>query len=480
MGHAMGIGAASWLLLGMLLMTPASAAAEQQSDIELAVADLDRDHDRATAAVYALQAGGAAAAAAIDMAWPSLSLLAHKRAVVALQSLAREHDAAVSALAAAARSQDEELRELGLTALSRAGPRGREGLVALLHDARAGDRAASLLARNHPDFAISPLLATIAADQGTSRRQLRHALSIAVGRAERPRVVLLAWLKSVPPSEAVASAAQALSALDGQRDIVVSLIEQALAQPSDFVTSWRLLLSAGAAAQSDVIDRWVERQLAEPSEWMLRAAAVDAVAARGAREKARPSLADPHPRVRSRAATVLSGDPGSLLARATLARRDLWPMVRASAVRSLRNEPDAAAVIVAAVDDPMSTVREAAVESLADAPNEEGWDRVHHRLRDANEWPNVTAAAIAYVVAHCRTDATESLFRVVLRANRSNALTEDLNNAARAIEALRALGTAESEAFVERLRETPGVPSTLKIALERPLEPGPGCIRPGT
>jgi hypothetical protein len=155
-------------------------------------------------------------------------------------------------------------------------------------------------------------------------------------------------------------------------------------------------------------------------------------------------------------------------------------MVRASAVRSLRNDPDAAAVIVAAVDDSMSAVREAAVESLTDAPHEEGWGRVHRRLRDGNEWPNVTAAAIAYVVAHCRADATESLFRVVLRATRSNALTEDLNNAARAIEALRALGTPQSAAFVERLRETPGVPPTLKIALERPLEPGSECTPPGT
>jgi len=83
----------------------------------------------------------------------------------------------------------------------------------------------------------------------------------------------------------------------------------------------------------------------------------------------------------------------------------------------------------------MSLVRAAAIEALASAPHEEGWERIHRRLRDSNEWPNVTAAAIDYAAAHCRTDAVDALLRVVLRAAPSNARTEDLNNAAHAIEA---------------------------------------------
>jgi hypothetical protein len=213
---------------------------------------------------------------------------------------------------------------------------------------------------------------------------------------------------------------------------------------------------------------------------MLRAAAVDAVTARGEREQARPSLDDPYPRVRVRAATALSGDPASLLERATLARRDPWPMVRAAAVHSLRTEPSALPVVVASVDDSMSVVRVAAIEVLTPASHDEGWNRIHGRLRAANEWPNVTAAAIAYAAAHCRTDASESLFRVVMRASPSNALTEDLNNAARAIEALRALGTPEASMALERLRATPEVPPTLKMALDRPLGEDARCAGPAS
>jgi hypothetical protein len=166
-----------------------------------------------------------------------------------------------------------------------------------------------------------------------------------------------------------------------------------------------------------------------------------------------------------------------MLERATLARRDPWPMVRAAAVRSLRSEGKALAVVVASVDDSMSQVRAAAIEVLTPSPHDEGWERIHRRLRARDEWPRVTAAAIEYAVAHCRADAAEALFRVVMRARPGNALTEDLNNAARAIEALRALGSQEALAAVEQLRGTEGLPLTLKMGLERPLAEDSRCAR---
>lgn len=448
--------------------------------MDLAVRDLGAEHDRATAALYALQSGGAPAAEAIRDAWPSLSVLAQKRAIAALRGLAMEHDAAVDALVAAARSEDERVRELGLAALRRASHQGRKGLVALLADPRDGDLAASALARTDPDFAVTHLLDAISAAGGPDRPGLRNALAIAVRRAEAPGPALDAWLGAEPPPAAVASAALALSTIDDRRDEVASFVAYALRAPIDFPTAWRLLQSASAAATSVPIDRWVAAQLTEPEEWMLRAAAVDAITARGAREQARPALRDPYPRVRARAAAALSGDAATLVDRATLARRDTWPLVRASAVASLRTEGDALPVIVASIDDSMSVVRVAAIEALLPASHDEGWDRIHRRLRAPNEWPGVVAAAIRYVVAHCRTDAAESLFRVVMRAAPSHALTEDLNNAARAIEALRALGTAEANAVIERLQTTPGVPPTLKMALDEPLADGARCETGGS
>jgi HEAT repeat protein len=256
---------------------------------------------------------------------------------------------------------------------------------------------------------------------------------------------------------------------------MASYVRYALSGSDTFATSWRLLRAAGAAGDDAAIDEWVKAQLRVEEPWMLREAAVDAAATRGFREAARPNLSDPYPRVRMRAASALSGDAASMVDRATLARKDTWPMVRAEAVESLRSEPDALPVVIAAVNDSMSVVRAAAIRVLTDAPHDEGWDRIHARLRAKNEWPIVTEAAIAYVVAHCRTDAAESLFRIVMRAAPSSALTEDLNNAARAIEALRQLGTPEANAVIERLRATPGVPPTLKMALDAPLPEDGGC-----
>ena len=448
--------------------------------ISEAVRSLDADHDQALAAVYVLRAGGERAAKQLRDAWPTLSLLGQKRALGALSQLAKDHDAAVGALVEAARSDDEEIRERALAILRRTTPRGRDGLVALLADPEVGDRAASLLARTEPDFALEPLLEAIAKPGGADRRGLRSALGTAVQRGDSDaKRRLRAWLAGGPPAKAVASVAMGLSSLDEYRAVIASFVEYAVVHSTDFATKWRLLQSAGAAGASGEVDRWVRSKLDGPEEWMLRQAAVDAITARGHREDARGSLSDPYPRVRASAATVLSGDPDSLTERATLARRDTWPMVRAEAVTSLRTESAAIPVIVASVDDSMSLVRAAAIAVLAASSHDRGWERVHQRLRARNEWPEVTAAAIDYVVAHCRTDGVEALFRVVMRAAPSNALTEDLNNAARAIEALRALGSPEAKATVEQLRGTEGVPPTLKMALEQPLPEDSRCAPAG-
>jgi len=445
-----------------------------------AVRDLEADHDRAARAIYVLQAGGDKAAKQIRDRWPALSLLGQKRAINALVVLAGAHDAAVDALVAAARSEDDEIRARALAALERSGRRGCEGLGQLLLDTRVGDRAAASLARTDPDFAMEPLLAAMASPGGEERPGLRYALATAVGRSSEDAAQRLRqWLGGSPNAAVVASVATGLAYLSEQHDLLASLIEYAVPKSNEFPTIWRLLRSAKAAGASDVIDDWIRSQLNESEEWMLRQAAVDAIAARGHREDARPSLGDAYPRVRASAAAVLSGDSASLLDRAALARRDTWPMVRAEAVISLRNDDEALPVVVASVDDSMSLVRAAAIEVLTASAHDEGWERIQRRLRADNEWPEVTAAAIDYAAIHCRTDAVESLWRIVGRAAASNARTEDLNNAARAVEALRTLHVPDAEALIERLRETEAIPPTLKMALEKPLPEDGGCPRTG-
>ncbi|NND29518.1 MAG: hypothetical protein HKN97_13090 [Myxococcales bacterium] len=468
-------------LATLLPVWAAAATADPSSDpavIADAVRQLDADHDRAVAAVYVLQTGGEVAAKQIAAGWPTISRLGKTRALDALKRLALSHDAALDALIQAARSDDEDLRDKALQTLRQLGRRGERALAALIADPAVGDLAAQLLARADPDFALLPLLDAMAERDGANRPALRAALAVALQRSVRdPDAKLLAWLRKEPAVSAVASASMALIGLAAQRAPMTSFVAYGALRSEDFPSTWRLLQCAADAGPSGEIDRWVQSQVDGPEEWMLRQAAVEASAARGHRELARAALKDTSPRVRASAASVLSGDDGSMLERATLARRDPWPMVRAAAVSSLRNEGDALAVVVASVDDSMSQVRAAAIEVLTPSPHDEGWDRIHRRLRARDEWPRVTAAAIDYVVAHCRADAAEALFRVVMRAAPGNALTEDLNNAARAIEALRALGSQEALAIVEQLRGTEGLPPTLKMGLEQPLAEDSRCAR---
>ena len=207
-----------------------------------AVRNLDADHDRAIAAVYVLQAGGQRAAMQIRDAWPSLLLLGRKRALGALRQLAEQHDAAVEALVEAARSGDEDLRNSALTILQRTKPRGLGGLVSLLPDPVVGDRAASLLARAEPSFAIEPLLDAIAQPGGADRHGLRSALGTAVQRSnDDSKERLRGWLSTRPPAESVASAAMGLASLDEYRNIVASFVEYAATKTTDFAARWRLL-----------------------------------------------------------------------------------------------------------------------------------------------------------------------------------------------------------------------------------------------
>ena len=451
------------------------ALSQAPTDFASAIQELEGDHDRAVGAVRQLSAGGEAAATALGDRWSSLSPRSQRRALVALASLAKTEEPAVACLLVAARSNDAQIREGALSALGRAGPLGWQGLARLLGDSKVGDRAAVLLARVAPDDAIGPILGALSAEGGAERPALRGALATAWQRADGELERFADWLASEPPVAAVGSAALGLAPIGRHLEVTSALIEYAAPRTQDFATRWRLLKAASDAAPSDTIDAWTVAQLETANEWMIRQAAVQTLASRGGRAQTRGALEDGYPRVRAAAAGALSQDPESMTTRAALARKDTWPMVRAAAIRSLSSEPAATPIVVAAVDDPMSAVRVAAIEVLTRVSHDEGWERVHGRLRNRKEWPRVTSAAIAYVIAHCRTDAVGALDAVIRRAASPAALTDDINNAARAIVALRALGTPQAEAAIESLQRSPGTPPTLKIALEEPLPEARRC-----
>ncbi|MEM7137142.1 MAG: hypothetical protein AAF500_11215 [Myxococcota bacterium] len=464
------------LVIGVGLGWPAGGSAADADRFHAAVNDLGADHDRSLAAVRTLERGGGQAAAAVSKAWPSLSSLGQKRAIEVLRRLAPRHREAVRGLVQAARSPDAEIQAEALTALSESGPAGHAGLAKLVSEPGVGDQAAILLARADPDVAMPVLLSAFDGPSGAARPALRQALGTSFRRAHRQASAVVSdWLRSNPSSGAAASAAVGLAGVASAGELQTRLVEHAIEGAGAFEVNWWILEAARTAGDSESIDRFARSELANADAWMLRASAIDSLAARGEREAARTALADPYPRVRMHAARALGGDDASVTRRAAMARRDVWPMVRAAATSSLRADPVALPVIVAAVDDPMSEVRAAAIRSLIDMDETDAWDRVHARLRDSDEWPPVVDAAIDYAVARCRGDATEALFGVVRRAASPTPLTEDLNSAARAVEALRVLDTPEANMIVTQLAETAEVPRTLQMAVEAPLDTPAQC-----
>ena len=57
-----------------------------------------------------------------------------------------------------------------------------------------------------------------------------------------------------------------------------------------------------------------------------------------------------------------------------------------------------------------------------------------------------------------------------------SALTDDINNAAQAVVALRALDTPEAEAAILQIHGATGLPQALQMALEEPLPKHRRCV----
>ncbi|MCZ7678551.1 MAG: HEAT repeat domain-containing protein [Sandaracinaceae bacterium] len=203
---------------------------------------------------------------------------------------------------------------------------------------------------------------------------------------------------------------------------------------------------------------------------MLRAAAVEALARRDAErrvEAARRALSDDYPRVRTEAVRVLdAADQGDDVL-AALAREDSWPMVRAAAVEALWDRPSGRAVVRAAVRDRSQRVRRSAVLALARARDREAWPLVRARLADANEWPQVTVAALRYVHDLCLREASDALVAVIRRGLEPEPFQPDVDVAAVAVDLALLLGGPR-----RRRRAASRIGPTSRRACARPSSGG--------
>lgn len=484
----------SWQCVSVVLDEAAGGATAQTGIAEVAaytdldfgqgidqlVAALADDGDRATEAARLLGSLGAAAVARTAQAWDDLTPLGRRRAVRVFADHARTDPAARAALMRGAGDPDAEVRVRAVEALVGAGDAARPALQELLRvPGDAGDLAALALAQRHPGEALPSILAGLEAEGGSERPVLRRALRVAVQRAEEnvAAEALGAWSNTERSVAASAACAVALAPLPPVRQVAAKLVRGSFRRAERFEDEWRLVAAARELPSDPDVDPWLAQLAREADEWMLRAAAVEALVARqagDAGEVARAALEDPYPRVRAAAVGALEGEADATYAIATRARRDPWPLVRARAVKALAPHPRARPVVRSALGDRAEQVRAAAIGALARARDRGAWPSIASRLTDDDEWPSVISAGVAFARELCVAEAREPLIAVLRRGIRPNAWAPDVDVAVEALGALVDLGgEAAREALT--IAGRPSSPPQLRAAAQRARTAAPRC-----
>jgi len=418
------------------------------------IEELVADGERGPESARLLATLGEPAVAAVREAWETLTPTGRRRSLRVFGENAATSEAARAGLVTAARDPDDDVRGDALRALAEAGEVAVGSLAALVPDARAGDDAAIALARRHPDEATPILLEAMAEGSGSERRALRRALQTAAERGtEEARETIARWVAGGPETAAAAAAALSLSRAEPARESAAALLRGVAGEARRFEDRWRLVAASKALDSDPPVDAWLATTARDAEEWMLRAAALEALAARdeaASHVAARAAIDDPYPRVRVAAIEVLARDAQTVDRIAVAARRDGWPMVRAAAVGALADDPRALPVVRAAVDDRSGAVRAAAIRALVTARDRGAADRIAARLEDPDELPDVLRAGIEYARGLCLRELAEPVAAVLRRGMRPSAWALDVEVAVEAVHALALIGGEEADDALDR------------------------------
>ncbi|HJK97691.1 MAG TPA: HEAT repeat domain-containing protein [Polyangiaceae bacterium LLY-WYZ-14_1] len=456
------------------------SAVEQRGGVAAVVDRLGLPGTPGDQAADILAEAGAEGAEALEGAWDELPAPGRRRgARVAAGSARRTLHARV------ARDPNAAVRRAFLEAANR--KRNAAALAAL---ARSGtpeaDEAALALVAVAGGEAVAVLADALAAPGGTERPGLREALRRAGRRV--PEAVRARFGRAAQPPEPgedaapalpidqAAALALALAPVDPLAPLVGGLLEGRAPTAETFPDRWRFVAAVAAAGPSVSFDAdWLRGVAQASEEWMLREAALAALADRGIAD---PSdllrgADDPNPRVRARAVVAL-GDRSLARERLlALARTDPWPLVRAAALEGLAEPttadqapPGGGSVFREALGDANKRVRAAALRGLAVRGDRGAWPLVQRRLRDRDEWPEVLEAAVRYVQATCREEAVAELQGLVGRTARPDPWDPDVGVAVTALAAMASLPGAEvDETLVEAT--SPLFPPAVRRAAER-------------
>jgi HEAT repeat protein len=447
--------------------------------VEQLVRALVGDGPDSSSAADLLARLGTASIAPTRAAWARMSSAGRKRAVRVFAASARATDAmgdeARAALVAAASDEDADVRSAAISALAQAGEPAIAGLARVLGAGGAAGDAAALALGTAGSAAIVPLLAAVDAEGGTDRAALRDSLAAAVRTGREPALAATAeWLAASPRSVSTRAAIALALSIDAA-PLVARLVSETASEATDFAARYRFILAAAHVPAEDTTDAWLASVAHDAPEWMLRAEALDALAARHSPTlltTARTALADPYPRVRLAALHALAGSAEDLERIATLARRDPWPFVRAEAVLLLAPHARARAVIRAALGDPKESVRAAAIAAIGRANDRGAWSLVAARLANDDEWPVVISAGLELARARCSEDAHDGVMAVLQRGLREDAWAPDAELAVLALETAVMIG-GELATDAWQVAERGAAPEALRAAARRLREQAP-------
>jgi HEAT repeat protein len=244
-----------------------------------------------------------------------------------------------------------------------------------------------------------------------------------------------------------------------------------------FEDRWRLVQASRALTAAPEVDAWLASLAKDEERWMLRAAAIEALAERKSEQNARVAagaLRDPYPRVRAAAAAALASHPEVQPLLVEHAVRDRWPMVRAAALDAVASQPGAEPVLRKGVGDASRIGRAAAVRGLTKARIRGAWPLVKARLEDKEEWPEVLTESVRFAAALCIREADEVLLRLLERGIKPDAWEPDADLAVQALEALLKLG-GQAAKKATRLANSPTAAPSFRAAVEARPAGQPTC-----
>ncbi|HEX7476560.1 MAG TPA: HEAT repeat domain-containing protein, partial [Polyangiales bacterium] len=418
---------------------------------------------------------------ALVAAWPRLSPQGKRRAVRVLAAQSLRGRGSIELLVRAVQDPDADVSRAGLDAMLAALPASEPMLEGLVGQAGAlADRVIAALVRKAPTQAVALGLRAVSAPGGSERPKLREAVAAGLEHAGALGVqAASAWIEAQPgPSvEARASAALAFSSTNAGLALAARLLGMSLEAAKAFPEQWRLLAAARSVPSEPAADAWLVQLATTAEPWMLRVAALQALAERhsaAAPSVATKALTDANPRVRSAALASLASAAGGVELLSKYARDDKWFLVRTAALDALPEGAGAEPVLRAALGDRAAVVRAAAVRGLRRVRSVAAWPAVAPHVENAQEYPEVIAEGIGFARALCVQDAAPALQGVVTRGLRPDAWGPDQELALGALETLGILGGKPGAWALEQAR-SPVVPPSVRTSIERNAKAATPC-----